>query len=195
MISVWPFFECGSAVYDEMDKRGWFIDRTKVAGFHPEGMAVYDASNPEARACYWQLMNKALFQIGVDAWWLDTVEPETEGREENIQLGHKLAIGRGDPRFRVDRCGLRLDENLGGQFTGLQRCTHRSHDRGVDLHFHLYPRLESFDLNGHVVRDRVEQGDAVGSGVRSDDLYFLIGGDVRDGNSGCGHYGALMLRW
>ncbi len=96
MISVWPFFERGSAVYDEMDKRGWFIDRTKVAGFHPEGMAVYDGSNPEARAYYWQLMNKALFQIGFDAWWLDTVEPETEGCEENIQLGHKLAIGNSD---------------------------------------------------------------------------------------------------
>ncbi len=95
MISVWPFFERGSAVYDEMDKRGWFIDRTKVAGFHPEGMAVYDATSPEARSYYWQLMNKALFKIGVDAWWLDTVEPETEGREENIQLHNKLAIGSG----------------------------------------------------------------------------------------------------
>ena len=96
MISVWPFFDRGSAVYDEMDKNGWFIDRTKVAGFHPQGMAVYDASNPQARAYYWQLMNNALFKIGVDAWWLDTVEPETEGREANIQLGHKLAIGSGD---------------------------------------------------------------------------------------------------
>lgn len=96
MISVWPFFDPGSAVYEEMDKKGWFIDRTKVAGFHPLGMAVYDASNPQARAYYWQLMNNALFKIGVDAWWLDTVEPETEGREANIQLGHKLAIGSGD---------------------------------------------------------------------------------------------------
>jgi alpha-D-xyloside xylohydrolase len=95
MISVWPFFERGSAVYDEMDRRGWFIDRTKVAGFHPEGMAVYDASNADARAYYWGLMNRALFKIGVDAWWLDTVEPETEGREENIQLHRKLAIGSG----------------------------------------------------------------------------------------------------
>jgi alpha-D-xyloside xylohydrolase len=96
MISVWPFFERGSEAYAEMDKHGWFIDRTKVAGFHPEGMAVYDASSPEARAYYWKLMDDALFKIGVDAWWLDTTEPETEGQEENIQLGHKLAIGSGD---------------------------------------------------------------------------------------------------
>ena len=96
MISVWPFFERGSAAYDEMDRHGWFIDRTRVAGFHPEGMAVYDASSPEARAYYWKLMDQALFQIGLDAWWLDTTEPETEGQEENIQVHHKLAVGSGD---------------------------------------------------------------------------------------------------
>ncbi len=98
MISVWPFFEPGSAVYDEMDKRGWFVDKFKFAKppYHTNGMAVYDATNPEARRYYWQLMDKALFNIGVDAWWLDTTEPETEGQEENILLGHKLAAGSGN---------------------------------------------------------------------------------------------------
>lgn len=98
MISVWPFFEPGSAVYDETDRRGWFIDRTKYAKppYHANAMALYDATNPAARKYYWQLMNKALFSIGVDAWWLDTTEPETEGREETILLDHKLAIGSGN---------------------------------------------------------------------------------------------------
>jgi alpha-D-xyloside xylohydrolase len=41
-------------------------------------------------------MEKALFDIGIDAWWLDTTEPETEGQEENILLGKKLAVGSGD---------------------------------------------------------------------------------------------------
>ena len=98
MISVWPFFEPGSAVYDEMDKRGWFVDKFRFGKppYHTSGMAVYDATNPEARKYYWDLMNKALFNIGLDAWWLDTTEPETEGQEENILLGHKLSIGSGD---------------------------------------------------------------------------------------------------
>jgi alpha-D-xyloside xylohydrolase len=98
MISVWPFFEPGSAVYDEMEKRGWFVDKFKFAKppYHTAGMAVYDATNPEARKYYWQLMDQALFKIGIDAWWLDTTEPETEGQEENILLHHKLAIGSGD---------------------------------------------------------------------------------------------------
>ena len=98
MISVWPFFEPGSAVYDEMDKRGWFVDKFKFAKppYHTSGMAVYDATNPEARKYYWSLMEKGLFNIGIDAWWLDTTEPETEGQEENILLGHKVSIGSGD---------------------------------------------------------------------------------------------------
>jgi alpha-D-xyloside xylohydrolase len=98
MISVWPFFEPGSAAYESMDRHGWFIEKFKYdkLPYHRAGMAVYDATSPEARRYYWQLMNDALFKIGIDAWWLDTVEPETEGQEENILLGHKLAIGSGD---------------------------------------------------------------------------------------------------
>jgi alpha-D-xyloside xylohydrolase len=95
MISVWPYFRPGSPVYDDMDKRGFFIDRTKVQSFHPPRMALYDAFNPEARKYYWNLMNDALFKIGADAWWLDTTEPETESRETNLLVTNKVALGNG----------------------------------------------------------------------------------------------------
>ncbi|MBZ5625501.1 MAG: glycoside hydrolase family 31 protein [Acidobacteriia bacterium] len=96
MISTWPFFEKGSATYDEMDKLGYFVDRTIVGTeYHPVGTALYDATNPAARRYYWNLMNKALFQIGVDAWWFDTTEPETEQREESVLQHNKLSIGSG----------------------------------------------------------------------------------------------------
>jgi alpha-D-xyloside xylohydrolase len=95
MISVWPFFRPGSAVYDDMDKRGYFIAKTQATGFHPAGMALYDAFNPEARQYYWKLMNDALFKMGVDAWWLDTTEPETEGLETNLLVTHTVALGNG----------------------------------------------------------------------------------------------------
>jgi alpha-D-xyloside xylohydrolase len=58
-------------------------------------MALYDAFNPEARKHYWKLMDDALFKIGVDAWWLDTTEPETEGLETNLLVNHKVALGNG----------------------------------------------------------------------------------------------------
>jgi alpha-D-xyloside xylohydrolase len=82
-----------------MDKRGFFIDRTKVQSFHPPGMALYDAFNPEARKYYWERMNNALFKIGADAWWLDTTEPETEGRETNLLVTNK--VNRGENGARI----------------------------------------------------------------------------------------------
>jgi alpha-D-xyloside xylohydrolase len=98
MMSVWPFFEPGSAEYTEMERRGWFVDTFKYAKppYHADRMAVYDATSAEARKYYWGLMDKGLFKLGVDAWWLDTTEPETEGQEDNILLGHKLTMGSGD---------------------------------------------------------------------------------------------------
>ena len=95
MISVWPFFDPGSDTYAEMDRRGYFIAKTSVAGFHPLGTALYDASSPAARQYYWHLIDNALFKIGADAWWMDTTEPETEGREENVLLNHQIAAGNG----------------------------------------------------------------------------------------------------
>jgi alpha-D-xyloside xylohydrolase len=95
MVSVWPFFRPGTSVYDQFDKNGWFIAKTLTGGFHPVGQALYDPTNPPARAEYWNNINTALFQKGVDAWWLDTDEPETEGREDNILVDHQLHIGSG----------------------------------------------------------------------------------------------------
>jgi alpha-D-xyloside xylohydrolase len=78
-----------------MDRRGFFIDRTVAASFHPTGQALYDAFNPAARDYYWHLMDTALFAIGTDAWWLDTTEPETEGRETNILVTNRVSGSSG----------------------------------------------------------------------------------------------------
>ncbi|HET7105125.1 MAG TPA: glycoside hydrolase family 31 protein [Terracidiphilus sp.] len=95
MVSVWPFFRPGSSVYDQFQKNGWFIAKTIAPSFHPVGQALYDPTNPAARQQYWNNIDTALFKIGVDAWWLDTDEPETEGREKNILVDHQLHIGSG----------------------------------------------------------------------------------------------------
>ena len=103
MISIWPFFEPGSKNYDYMQSKGWFVDKFKYAKppYHTDAMAVYDATSPEARKYYWDEVNKGLFSIGADAWWMDTTEPETEGQEENILLNHKLAAGSGNRYVNV----------------------------------------------------------------------------------------------
>jgi alpha-D-xyloside xylohydrolase len=86
-----------------MDQHGWFVDKFKFAKppYHTNGMAVYDATNPEARKFYWDRIDKSLFSIGVDAWWMDTTEPETEGQEDNILLNRKLAAGSGNRYVNV----------------------------------------------------------------------------------------------
>ncbi|HXX99350.1 MAG TPA: TIM-barrel domain-containing protein, partial [Candidatus Limnocylindrales bacterium] len=102
MISVWPYFRphpddsnVPDPIYQDMEKRGFFIAKTVSPSFHPTSQALYDAFNPEARKYYWKLMNDALFKIGLDAWWLDTTEPETEGLETNLLVTHKTALGNG----------------------------------------------------------------------------------------------------
>jgi alpha-D-xyloside xylohydrolase len=95
MFSFWPYFDPPSPVYDDMEKKGFFIDKTQVGGFHPKGMALYDAFNPAARKYYWNLIDTGLFKLGADAWWLDTDEPETEGRQTPILVNNKVAIGSG----------------------------------------------------------------------------------------------------
>jgi alpha-D-xyloside xylohydrolase len=103
MISVWPFFrpnadghpEAPDPVFQDMEKKGFFVAKTIAPSFHPVGQGLYDAFNPEARKQYWGLMNNALFKIGADAWWLDTTEPETEGRETNILVTNQTALGNG----------------------------------------------------------------------------------------------------
>jgi alpha-D-xyloside xylohydrolase len=95
MFSFWPFIDPGSPVYDDMDKKGFLVDKTQVGGFHPKGMALYDAFNPDARKYYWNLIDTGLFKLGADAWWLDTDEPETEGRQTPILVNNKVAIGSG----------------------------------------------------------------------------------------------------
>jgi len=95
MVSIWPYFRPGTAVYDEFDKNGWFIDKMKAPNYHPVGQALYDATHPEAQKRYWGNANTALFQKGVDAWWLDTDEPETEGSENNLLTTNRLHLGSG----------------------------------------------------------------------------------------------------
>ena len=95
MISSWPYFRPGTRTYEDMDRRGFFVAKTRVAAFHPAGQALYDAFNARARAYYWGLLDTALFSLGTDAWWLDTTEPETEGRETNVLVTNRVAAGSG----------------------------------------------------------------------------------------------------
>ena len=71
MISIWPGLGPNTAVYQEMDKHGYL--------FWPIGWAnfkYYDAYIPEANNIYWKYMKNGLYSKGIDAWWIDSTEPD-----------------------------------------------------------------------------------------------------------------------
>lgn len=81
MISVWPKFNKGFDVYDEMDKNHFLYKRNIAEGRRDwigKGYqnTFYDAFNPKARQALWSLMNKRLYSKGIDAWWMDATEPD-----------------------------------------------------------------------------------------------------------------------
>jgi len=75
MISIWPVFDAKTAVYKDMDARGFIFHRDDGTSAR-----IYDAFNGKARALYWKWLNKNLFSIGTDAWWMDATEPEFTGK-------------------------------------------------------------------------------------------------------------------
>lgn len=74
MISVWPSFGPDTHIYAEMQSKGKLMGHETFP--QGNGVKVYNAYDPEARDIYWNYLNKYMFSIGMDAWWLDATEPE-----------------------------------------------------------------------------------------------------------------------
>ncbi len=85
-VSIWSSFGPMTNQYREMDKKGMLfnINTWPESGrevwppdmYYPSGVRVYDAYNPEARNIYWKYLNKGVFSLGVDSWWMDSTEPD-----------------------------------------------------------------------------------------------------------------------
>ena len=96
MVSIWPVFQPGSANYDEFLKAGLFTGEgiNKVAPW-VAGTRLYDAFSPKGRDTYWKQVKTSLFDIGVDAYWLDSTEPsDNYGEEQGSMLaGARTSMG------------------------------------------------------------------------------------------------------
>jgi len=90
MISVWPSFGNNTVIYNELNQNKMLFDFKTWPS--TDKVKVYDAFNEKARAIYWKYMNKNLFSIGMDAWWLDATEPEQGDRQGKID-STQTAIG------------------------------------------------------------------------------------------------------
>ena len=86
IISIWNSFGPQTKQYKELDKIGALMDfiTWPESGSekwppnldYPSGVKVYDPYNPEARDIYWKYLNKGIFSLGMDGWWLDSSEPD-----------------------------------------------------------------------------------------------------------------------
>ncbi len=196
MVSVWPFFRPGTSVYDTFDKNGWFIAKTLVGGFHPVGQALYDPTNPDARAQYWKNIDTALFAKGVDAWWLDTDEPETEGREDNILVDHQMHIGSGARYANVYSLWHTEGVSLGQQQASDKKrvfILSRSAYAGTQ-------RLGVTAWSGDVLSDWVTFARQIPAGLNysiSGNPYWTtdIGGFISGGNLNDPKFRELFVRW
>ena len=86
LISIWNSFGPQTKQYKELDKIGALMDfmtwpesgsdKWPPNMDYPSGVRVYDPYNPEARDIFWKYLNKGIFSLGMDGWWLDSSEPD-----------------------------------------------------------------------------------------------------------------------
>jgi alpha-D-xyloside xylohydrolase len=79
LISVWGKFYPDTRNAQEMRSRGFLYQvplRDSVKDWLGYRYTFYDAFNPAARRLFWDQLRPALFDKGVDAWWLDATEPD-----------------------------------------------------------------------------------------------------------------------
>ena len=86
MISIWASFGPMTQQFRELDKQGLLMpfETWPQSGIshvwppmkdYPSGVKVYDAFSPVARDIDWKYLKK-LFDYGVDAWWMDSTDPD-----------------------------------------------------------------------------------------------------------------------
>jgi alpha-D-xyloside xylohydrolase len=90
MCSIWPALGIGTEIFDELNSKGFIFSKV-----HWSSGRLYDAYNAEARDIYWKYLNKGLFSIGVDAFWMDGSEPEvTSTADPYITSSEIKALGK-----------------------------------------------------------------------------------------------------
>ena len=102
MISIWASFGPMTQQFRELDKLGLLMpfETWPQSGIshvwppmkdYPSGVKVYDAFSPVARDIYWKYLRK-LFDYGVDAWWMDSTDPDCFYPTE-ADYAHKVCGG------------------------------------------------------------------------------------------------------
>lgn len=91
-ISIWASFGPHTKAFREMDKKGLLYDfetwpQSGLSAWppnmdYPSGVKCYDPYSQEARDIYWDNL-KRLHTAGVDAWWMDSTDPDHTSFKES----------------------------------------------------------------------------------------------------------------
>jgi len=86
IISIWSSFGPQTKQFREMEPKGMLLNfgtwpQSGLESWppnreYPSGVQPYDPYNPEARDIYWKHLQKGLFSLGIDGWWMDSTEPD-----------------------------------------------------------------------------------------------------------------------
>jgi alpha-D-xyloside xylohydrolase len=92
IFSIWPSFGQRTEPYKELQEKGLLLD---AGTFPSDSTRAYNPYKQEGRDIYWKYMNKNLFSIGIDGWWMDATETEISPQRRD---GKGLQTGLGSYR-------------------------------------------------------------------------------------------------
>ncbi|MCL6217546.1 TIM-barrel domain-containing protein [Zunongwangia pacifica] len=116
IISIWASFGPKTQPYKELEAGNMLFNFTTWPQSgksdwppnmdYPSGVRVYDPYNPKARDIYWKYLNKGLFSLGIDGWWMDSTEPDhldikPEDFDEKTYLGSFRKVRNAFPLMTV----------------------------------------------------------------------------------------------
>jgi alpha-D-xyloside xylohydrolase len=109
MVSIWAKFYPATAHFKELDAQGHMYRRNLDMGARDwvgpgYASSFYDPYSPEARRTYWRQVKASLKVLGVDAWWMDSDEPDIHSNldiEERKLRMSPTAMGPGGAYFNA----------------------------------------------------------------------------------------------
>jgi alpha-D-xyloside xylohydrolase len=79
------------SVWENLDKKSEVSKEYLAKNLYIPNSPWIDIYNPETQKTHWNALNKNLFSLGVDSWWMDATEPENDGL-----VGKQTYFGLGD---------------------------------------------------------------------------------------------------
>lgn len=79
------------SVWENLDKRSAIAQEYLSKNLYIPNSPWIDIYNPATQKTHWNVLNKNLFSLGVDSWWMDATEPENDsltGKQTYFGLGN-----------------------------------------------------------------------------------------------------------